>query len=217
MASQTAEESEDSDSGNEPHFSKNSPDQAALGRLIVISGPSGVGKSTVVNALAERHPFFFSISATTRTARPGETDGIEYYFVDSEEFVHMRDTGELLEWAEYSGNLYGTPRSPVLERIADGRDVLLDIEVMGAVQVKTSFPEALTLFLAPPTPEELERRLRNRGDTSSADVERRLDIARWQLEVAGERFDHIVVNDSVEAAVERILRILNAPSTKADR
>lgn len=202
---------------NAPHSSKSSPDRAASGRLIVVSGPSGVGKSTVVNVLAGRHPFFFSISATTRAARPGETDGVEYYFVDQEAFGRMRDSGELLEWAEYSGNLYGTPRSPVLERVAAGDDVLLDIEVIGAMQVKTSFPEALTVFLTPPTLEELERRLRSRGDTPSADVDRRLTIARWQLKVAEERFDHVVVNDSVEGAVERILRILKSPSTKADR
>lgn len=141
---------------------------------------------------------------------------MEYYFVDPAEFIRMRDAGELLEWAEYSGHLYGTPRAPVLDRVAAGRDVLLDIEVLGAVQVKTSFPQALTVFLAPPSLEELERRLRNRGDTSPEDIERRLTIARWQLEVAEERFDHVVVNDSVEAAVERILRILDVPSTKAD-
>lgn len=200
-----------------PHSSKNSPDPAARGRLIVISGPSGVGKSTVVGALADRHRFFFSISATTRTARPGETNGVEYYFVDSDEFERMRDRGDLLEWAEYSGNLYGTPRAPVLERLASGDDVLLDIEVKGAMQVKESYPGAITLFLTPPTEEELERRLRNRGDTALEDIERRLSIARWQLAEARQRFDHVVVNDSVEAAVERILRILSAPSTKADR
>ena len=205
------------DSVNDPHSSKSSPDPGARGRLIVISGPSGVGKSTVVNALAERHPFYFSISATTRAPRPGETDGVEYFFVDSEEFVRMRDAGMLLEWAEYSGNLYGTPRAAVLERLARGDDVLLDIEVLGAVQVKTSFPTALSVFLAPPTREELERRLRNRGDTSPADIERRLNIAQWQLEVAEERFDHVVLNDSVEDAVERMLRILETPSTKADK
>lgn len=200
-----------------PHSSKNSPDRAARGRLIVISGPSGVGKSTVVGALADRHRFFFSISATTRTARPGETNGVEYYFVDTDEFEHMRDRGDLLEWAEYSGNLYGTPRAPVLERLAIGDDVILDIEVKGAIQVKESYPGAITLFLTPPTEEELERRLRNRGDTSLEDIERRLSIARWQLQEARQRFDHVVVNDSVEAAVERILRILSDPSTKADR
>jgi guanylate kinase len=129
----------------------------------------------------------------------------------------MRDRGDLLEWAEYSGNLYGTPRLAVLEQIAAGEDVLLDIEVKGAMQVKGSYPDAITLFLTPPTGEELERRLRNRGDTSPEDIERRLSIARWQLEKAQQRFDHVVVNDSVEAAVERILRILRAPSTKADR
>ena len=128
----------------------------------------------------------------------------------------MRDAGEFLEWAEYSGNLYGTPRAPVVRRIAAGDDVLLDIEVLGAMQVKESFPEALTVFLAPPTVEELERRLRSRGDTLPEDIERRLSLARWQLEVAGERFDYMVVNDSVEGAVECILRILEAPSTKAD-
>ena len=199
-----------------PHSSKSSPDPAARGRLIVVSGPSGVGKSTVVSALAERHAFFFSISATTRAARPGETDGVEYFFLDPDAFERMRERGELLEWAEYSTHLYGTPRTPVLERVAAGDDVLLDIEVMGAMQVKGSYPEAITLFLTPPTVTELERRLRNRGDTSPADIDRRLAIAQWQLGVAEERFDHIVVNDSVEAAVERILRILEAPSTKAD-
>jgi len=217
MASQTADESEDLDSVNEPPFSTNSPDAAALGRLIVVSGPSGVGKSTVVDSLAARHPFFFSISATTRAARPTETEGVDYHFVDQERFGRMRAANELLEWAEYSGHLYGTPRAPVLDRIAAGDDVLLDIEVKGAMQVKETFPEALTLFLAPPTLEELERRLRSRGDTSPEDVERRLAIARWQLEIAQNRFDHIVVNDSVDSAVEHILRILNASSTKADR
>ena len=200
-----------------PHSSKSSPNLAARGRLIVVSGPSGVGKSTVVNALAERHEFFFSISATTRPPRPGETDGVEYFFLNPVEFERMREGGELLEWAEYSTHLYGTPRTPVLERVEVGEDVLLDIEVLGAMQVKGSYPDAITLFLTPPTVEELERRLRSRGDTLSADIERRLAIAQWQLEIAEERFDHIVVNDSVEAAVERILRILEAPPTKADR
>lgn len=183
----------------------------------MVSGPSGVGKSTIVNALAERHSFHFSVSVTTRKARPGEANGVEYYFLDEDDFERLRNDGALLEWAEYSGNLYGTPRGPVLDRIEAGDDVLLDIEVLGAIQVKTSFPDALMLFLTPPTLEALEKRLRSRGDTSEEDIARRLAIARWQLEVAEERFDHIVVNDSIEDAVNRILRILRAPSTKADR
>lgn len=205
-----------SDSVSAPRSSANSPSPAVSGRLIVISGPSGVGKSTVVSALAQRHRFFFSVSATTRGARPGETDGVDYFFVDGGVFARMRDAGELLEWAEYSGCLYGTPRAPVLARIEAGQDVLLDIEVQGAMQVKSAFPEAITIFLAPPAVDELQRRLRSRGDTHAADVERRLEIARWQLTVAEEHFDHIVVNDEVEAAVEQILRILGHPSTKAD-
>ncbi len=194
--------------------SRNSPDRA--GRLIVLSGPSGVGKSTVVAALTARHPFFFSVSATTRLPRAGERNGIDYRFVSRSEFEAMRDDGELLEWAEYSGRLYGTPRAPVLNRLAAGEDVLLDIEVRGAMQVKEAFPQALTVFLAPPDVEELERRLRRRGDTDPVEVQRRLDIARWQLEVAEQEFDHVVVNASVEQAVGEILRILKAPSTKAD-
>ena len=177
----------------------------------MVSGPSGVGKSTVVHSLADQHPFFFSISATTRAARPGETDGVDYYFVDEAGFRRMQDEGELLEWAEYSGHLYGTPRGPVLERIAGGEDVLLDIEVKGAIQVKEAFPDALMVFLTPPSLEELERRLRSRGDTSDRDIERRLAIARWQLEVAEQQFDHIVINASVAGAVERIVRILEGP------
>lgn len=165
-----------------------------------------------MHALAQRHQFYFSVSATTRRPRPGETDGVDYYFVDEAGFKHMREQGELLEWAEYSGHLYGTPRAPVLDRLSRGEDVLLDIEIKGAIQVKEAFPAATTLFISPPSVAELERRLRTRGDTSDQDVDNRLGIARWQLEVAEQQFDHIVINDSVEGAVERIVRILEAPS-----
>lgn len=169
----------------------------------------------MVAALAARRPFFFSVSATTRAPRAGEVPGVDYRFVSADEFVLLRDRGELLEWAEYSGRLYGTPRAPVVEHLAAGEDVLLDIEVQGAEQVKEAFPEAVTVFLAPPSPAELERRLRRRADTDDTQVRRRLEIARWQLDVAESRFDHVVVNSSVEEAVDEILRILRAPPTKA--
>ncbi len=148
--------------------------------------------------------------------RAGEVEGVDYRFVSDEEFVALRDAGGLLEWAEYSGRLYGTPRAPVLERLAAGDDVLLDVEVRGAMQVKEAFPESVTVFLAPPDLEELERRLLERGDTGAGEAAQRLEIARWQLGVAEERFDHVVVNASVREAVGEILRILEAPSTKAD-
>jgi guanylate kinase len=217
MPSLKADEFADSDSVSGPLSSKSSPDHAAGGRLIVISGPSGVGKSTVVHTLAERHRFFFSVSVTTRSSRPGEIDGVDYYFVGEADFQEMRDHGELLEWAEYSGYLYGTPRAPVLERLGRNEDVLLDIEIKGAIQVKEAFPEATTVFITPPSVEELERRLRSRGDTSDRDVDSRLQIARWQLDVAERQFDHVVVNDSVESAVQRILRILGARSNESNQ
>jgi guanylate kinase len=193
-----------------PRSSKNSAENIGRGRLLVVSGPSGVGKSTVVRALIDRRDLYFSVSATTRLPRPGEQNGVDYRFLTTEEFEELRSRGELLEWATYSGHLYGTPRAPVLERLENGDDVLLDIEVQGAMQVKEAFPESITIFLAPPSMEELERRLRARGDTSDEDVERRLEIARWQTQVASERFDHLVRNDEVSEAVTEIERILDA-------
>lgn len=170
-----------------------------------------MGKSTVVAALHRRHPFFFSVSATTRARRSSERDGIDYRFVTDKEFDALVGAGELLEWAEYSGFRYGTPRAPVLAMLEGGNDVLLDIEVNGAKQVKEAFPAAITIFVAPPSMDTLEKRLRGRGDTGDDQVALRLAIARWQLAEARERFDHVVVNDDVGTTVDEILDILGDP------
>jgi len=154
------------------------------------------------------------VSVTTRAPRLGEHDGVDYRFVTEAEFDDMRRRGDLLEWAEYSGYRYGTPRGPVIAHLDAGEDVLLDIEVKGAMQVKAAMPDAITVFLAPPSVEELERRLAGRGDTDPTQVARRLIIARWQLEVAPRIFDHVVVNDDVEVAVDQIVRILEHPEAR---
>jgi guanylate kinase len=177
----------------------------------VVSGPSGVGKTSVVAGLAERMPFYFSVSMTTRPPRPGEADGVAYHFVDRERFLAARDGGELIEWAEYSGHLYGTPRAPVERARAAGEDVLLDIELLGAEQVKAAFPEALLVFVEPPSLEVLEARLRGRGDTGEEQIARRLAAARWQMERARGLFDHFVVNDRLEGAIAQVAGILAPP------
>jgi guanylate kinase len=179
----------------------------------VVCGPSGVGKTSVVAGLAERMPFYFSVSMTTRPPRPGEVDGAAYHFVDRERFLAARAAGELIEWAEYSGHLYGTPRVPVERALAAGEDVLLDIELLGAEQVKEAFPEALLVFVEPPGLAELEARLRGRGDTDEEQIARRLAAARWQMERARDLFDHFVVNDRLEGAIAEVAGILAAPGS----
>jgi guanylate kinase len=179
-------------------------------RLVVLSGPSGVGKGTVVAAVRKAYPHIWvSVSCTTRAPRPGERDGIEYRFVTREQFEAMVAAGELLEHAEFAGNLYGTPLAPVLEHLDDARPALLEIELQGARQVRERMPEALLVFLAPPSWAELERRLTGRGTEADDVVAARL--ARARVEMAAEsEFDAVVVNDDVQRAAAELVGLIEA-------
>ena len=176
--------------------------------LVVVSGPSGVGKSTVVRAALEQAPnAWLSVSATTRAPRPGEEDGREYYFVSMEAFDAMIEDDQLLEWAEYDGRRYGTPRGPVEDHRAAGRPVLLEIEVHGARQVRAAAPDALLVFIAPPSPEVLVQRLARRGTEDPVAVQRRLAIATEELAAQGE-FDVVLVNDDVHGTATALVAFL---------
>ncbi|MEU2873714.1 guanylate kinase [Streptomyces olivoreticuli] len=177
-------------------------------RLTVLSGPSGVGKSTVVAHMRKAHPeVWLSVSATTRKPRPGERDGVQYFFVDDEQFDKLVANGELLEWAEFAGNRYGTPRQPVLDRLAAGQPVLLEIDLQGARQVRESMADAQLVFLAPPSWDELVRRLTGRGTESPEVIERRLAAAKVELAAESE-FDVTLVNTSVEDVARELLALL---------
>jgi guanylate kinase len=171
------------------------------GKLIVLTGPSGAGKGTLLKALLEKHPeLYISISATTRAARAGEVHGQHYFFLDRPEFERMVAQGQFLEWAEFAGNCYGTPRQAVEAQIQAGKIVILEIELEGARQVRQSFPEAHRIFIMPPSFEELESRLRGRGTETDEVVARRMQRAKAEIEAAGE-FDVQIVNDQFETAV----------------
>ncbi len=175
------------------------------GRLFVISGPSGVGKGSVIIKLACRSSLHLSVSATTREPRPGEVDGVDYYFLEEDQFREWLDEGRFLEWAEFSTHLYGTPRAAVEEQLGRGIDVVLEIEVKGAMQVKQAMPDAVLIFITPPSIEELEARLAGRGDT--ADIARRLARAKAELELA-DQFDYRINNDVLAETVGEVLLLL---------
>lgn len=180
------------------------------GILVVFSGPSGSGKGTVLARYFAAHPeAAFSVSATTRAPRPGEADGVNYHFVSRERFEEMIAQGEVLEYTQYNGNYYGSPAGPIREALEKGRDVVLEIEVEGAMQVRERFPEALLVFVLPPSFGELERRLTGRGTETPEQIAGRLAAARREIALAP-RYDYLLVNDRVEEAAQKLGEIIAA-------
>jgi guanylate kinase len=188
---------------------------AGRGHVVVLAGPSGVGKSTVVRCLRDEVPeMYFSVSATTRPPRPGEVDGVDYHFVGADAFQQLIDLGELLEWADIHGGLHrsGTPAEPVRNAMSQGRPVLIEVDLAGALAVKAALPESLTVFLAPPNWAALEKRLVGRGTETAEQRDRRLATARAEL-AARDDFDVVVVNSRLESACAELVSLLvgNAP------
>ena len=187
------------------------------GILYVVSGPSGAGKSSIISMLLERcSSLEFSVSYTTRKRREGEQNGKDYFFVTKEKFEDMRRRGEFLEWAEVHGNFYGTSKRFVNEGLKEGKQLLLDIDVQGAMNVKKLFPEGIYIFITPPSLEALKARLIKRGTESDAQIARRLKDAKWELSHIKE-FDYIVMNEDLDTAVEDIYTIVRAEGLKVHR
>lgn len=185
------------------------------GTLLVISGPSGSGKGTICERLIEREKdICFSVSATTRAPRPGEVDGVHYFFVTEEEFARMVENHEFLEYADVFGmNKYGTPKAYVERLLNEGKDVVLDIDVQGAMNVKQLKKEAVMVFIVPPSPKILEQRLRNRATETDEQIQRRLQTAKTEVAMAG-LYDYIVVNEDIDSAVDELISILKATKCK---
>ncbi|NOU68296.1 guanylate kinase [Paenibacillus sp. LMG 31461] len=187
------------------------------GILIVLSGPSGVGKGTVCAALRKVAPdIVYSVSATTRSPRQGEVDGVNYFFKTREQFQQLIETDEVLEWAEYVGNFYGTPRRFVEDTLRSGHDVILEIEVQGALQVKQKFDEGVFIFLLPPSLDELENRIVTRGTETDEVIRSRMSVAIDEIRLM-EHYDYAIVNDHVDTACAKIQAILAAEHCKKDR
>ena len=187
------------------------------GLLVVFSGPSGSGKGTVLAEVMKRYPDMeFSVSATTRAPREGEQDGVNYFFKTKEEFQSMAENGGFIEWAQFCENCYGTPRAYVESRLEQGKDVVLEIEVQGAMQVKEAYPDAVLIFNLPPSMQELENRLIGRNTEPLDVVNKRLETAKSELKVS-DRYDYVIVNDVVETAAEKFIAILRSEKCKAER
>ena len=184
------------------------------GILLVFSGPSGVGKGTICRALQQDNPSLqLSVSATTRPSRKGEVDGKQYYFLSKGSFIKMIKEGQLLEWAEVYGYYYGTPRHFVQEMLDRGNDVMLEIDIQGALQVKERFPEAVLIFIAPPTRSELVSRLVSRGTDSPWEIKKRLGCMTAEIKLA-DRYDYIVINDKIENVLHKVRAIITAEKSR---
>ena len=186
------------------------------GLLIVISGPSGAGKGTICKALLEKNDFWISVSATTRTPRNGEINGESYYFLTREDFKDKIAKNDFLEYAEVYGNLYGTPRSSVMEKLEDGKDVILEIDIQGALKVKEAYDEGVFIFILPPSMEELKRRIENRGSETPESLMTRFKSAYKEINYVS-KYNYAVVNDELCHAVEKIESILVAERCRVDR
>ena len=187
------------------------------GTLLVLSGSSGVGKGTIIAQVLEKRPeLYLSVSCTTRAPRPGEVDGVNYYFISREAFQTRIERGEFLEYAEYVGNYYGTSMTVIREKLEKGVDVLLEIEVQGAAKVRERMPEAVSVFIVPPSFEELAQRLRGRGTDSEEKIQKRLETARREAKEI-KNYDYIVVNDTVDHAAQEVLAILTAQGCRKER
>ncbi|MFT5872245.1 MAG: guanylate kinase [Clostridium sp.] len=186
------------------------------GQLIVISGPSGAGKGTVCNALLEKNDFWVSVSATTRSPRNAETEGMNYFFITKEEFLERIASEDFLEYAEVYGNYYGTPKSEVLKVLDGGRDVILEIDIQGALKVKMAYPDGLFIFILPPSMEELKNRITNRGSETPESLITRFTSAHKEISFVS-KYDYAVVNDTVDNACEKIQSIITAEKCRVDR
>lgn len=179
------------------------------GKLYVVAGSSGVGKGTILKRFFEKNPQVkFSVSCTTRAPRPGEVDGVNYFFVTKEEFLASINNGEFLEWAKFSDNYYGTKASFVEKTLSDGCDLILEIETQGALQVMEKFPNAEFIFILPPSLEDLESRLRGRGTESEDAIQKRLSAVKSELEIA-KKFTHQIINDNIDIAVNELQKIFD--------